>query len=192
MHLCCCGCGNEVVTPLNPDGWRLTFDGESVSLHPSISNPDMDCRSHYWITRDKVCWVPQWPARKPGSRGDLGQVNDRSQSTVRRITDFGRLRSWLSILKTKLAGAFWHCRKGYYAAVGSAFRDPWGRHADFVESFRPWELFGTQGFTDANPGSNYHTDSCSKSGVPFTSWAVSRMRARASAVSALACLGVGA
>ena len=107
MHLCCCGCGNEVVTPLNPDAWRLTFDGESASLHPSISSPDLDCRSHYWITHDKVCWVPQWSERKPGSRSDLGQVHDRSQSTVRRITDFGRLRSLLSILKTKLAGAFW-------------------------------------------------------------------------------------
>ena len=32
MHLCCCGCGNEVVTPLNPDGWHLIFDGESVSV----------------------------------------------------------------------------------------------------------------------------------------------------------------
>ncbi|MDH2356437.1 DUF6527 family protein [Bradyrhizobium sp. SSUT112] len=24
MHLCCCGCGREVVTPLTPAQWRLT------------------------------------------------------------------------------------------------------------------------------------------------------------------------
>ena len=22
LHLCCCGCGSEVVTPLSPTGWR--------------------------------------------------------------------------------------------------------------------------------------------------------------------------
>jgi hypothetical protein len=36
IHKCVCGCGNEVVTPISPNGWRLTFDGKSVSLHPSI------------------------------------------------------------------------------------------------------------------------------------------------------------
>ena len=29
MHLCCCGCGNEVVTPLHPARWSITYDGES-------------------------------------------------------------------------------------------------------------------------------------------------------------------
>ena len=27
MHRCCCGCGNEVVTPLDPTDWQMTFDG---------------------------------------------------------------------------------------------------------------------------------------------------------------------
>ena len=27
-HKCCCGCGREVVTPLSPTGWQLTFDGQ--------------------------------------------------------------------------------------------------------------------------------------------------------------------
>jgi len=27
VHLCCCGCGRKVVTPLSPAAWRLTFDG---------------------------------------------------------------------------------------------------------------------------------------------------------------------
>ena len=41
VHLCCCGCGREVVTPLSPTDWQLTFDGETVSLHPSIGLPDL-------------------------------------------------------------------------------------------------------------------------------------------------------
>ena len=26
VHKCCCGCGREVVTPLSPTDWKLTFD----------------------------------------------------------------------------------------------------------------------------------------------------------------------
>lgn len=56
LHLCCCGCGNQVVTPLAPARWRLTFDGESISLSPSIGNWSFPCQSHYWITRNQVRW----------------------------------------------------------------------------------------------------------------------------------------
>ncbi|RVD67411.1 hypothetical protein EN751_36940, partial [Mesorhizobium sp. M4A.F.Ca.ET.029.04.2.1] len=30
-HLCCCGCGREVVTPLNPAKWRLVEKDGKVS-----------------------------------------------------------------------------------------------------------------------------------------------------------------
>ena len=60
VHRCCCGCGNEVVTPLSPTGWSLTFDGKSVSLSPSIGNWSFHCRSHYWISRDQVIWSRPW------------------------------------------------------------------------------------------------------------------------------------
>lgn len=59
-HKCCCGCGNEVVTPLSPTDWKLIFDGESVSLYPSIGNWNFACRSHYWIECNAVKWAPQW------------------------------------------------------------------------------------------------------------------------------------
>ncbi|MDQ8208824.1 DUF6527 family protein [Coraliomargarita sp. SDUM461003] len=59
-HLCCCGCGNEVITPLSPTDWKLTYDGKSVSLYPSIGSWSLDCRSHYWIKHDKVKWAGSW------------------------------------------------------------------------------------------------------------------------------------
>jgi len=55
-HKCCCGCGKEVVTPLSPTDWTLSFDGASVSFSPSIGNWSFPCESHYWITRNRVCW----------------------------------------------------------------------------------------------------------------------------------------
>ena len=61
-HLCCCGCGQKVVTPLNPAGWRLTDHGETVSLRPSIGLGTLPCRSHYWIRRSRVDWYPDMTA----------------------------------------------------------------------------------------------------------------------------------
>lgn len=60
VHRCCCGCGSEVVTPLTPDDWQLTFDGESVTLYPSIGNWSFKCRSHYWIRQGRVVWARKW------------------------------------------------------------------------------------------------------------------------------------
>jgi Family of unknown function (DUF6527) len=59
-HKCCCGCGLEVVTPLTPTDWKLTFDGDSVSLHPSIGNWEFPCRSHYVIDRGRIIEADPW------------------------------------------------------------------------------------------------------------------------------------
>lgn len=56
-HQCCCGCGNRVITPLRPNRWRLTFDGEGIWLFPSIGNWNFPCESHYWIEGSKVRWA---------------------------------------------------------------------------------------------------------------------------------------
>jgi len=44
--------------PLGPTDWKLTFDGESVSLYPSVGNWNFPCQSHYWIQENKVRWAP--------------------------------------------------------------------------------------------------------------------------------------
>lgn len=60
IHKCVCGCGNEVVTPISRKGWELSFDGESVSLSPSIGSWNLTCRSHYFITNNKIKWARSW------------------------------------------------------------------------------------------------------------------------------------
>ena len=64
VHNCCCGCGNEVVTPLSPTDWKLTFDGESISLYPSIGNWSFSCQSHYWIKNNRVQWAKRWSKKE--------------------------------------------------------------------------------------------------------------------------------
>lgn len=58
IHLCACGCGHHVVSALDPDDYSITFDGETISLWPSIGNWDYHCRSHYVIRHGKVHWTP--------------------------------------------------------------------------------------------------------------------------------------
>jgi hypothetical protein len=57
VHLCACSCGRKVVTPLTPKDWKLTFDGETLTLYPSIGNWQYPCRSHYWIRNSRVIWA---------------------------------------------------------------------------------------------------------------------------------------
>lgn len=56
-HLCACGCKTEVVTPISPVGWSLKYDGEHVSLTPSIGSWSLPCKSHYFIDGNKVVWA---------------------------------------------------------------------------------------------------------------------------------------
>ena len=57
VHLCACGCGEKVVLQIDPNFWKVDYDGESLSLHPSIGNFQYPCKSHYWIRKNKVVWA---------------------------------------------------------------------------------------------------------------------------------------
>ena len=56
LHLCACGCGTKVVTPLGEGGWKLSLDGDLATLHPSIGNFQIPCKTHYWIEKGQVRW----------------------------------------------------------------------------------------------------------------------------------------
>lgn len=56
-HLCACGCGEKVVLPIDPQFWSVRYDGETVTLSPSIGNYQYHCKSHYWIKENRVIWV---------------------------------------------------------------------------------------------------------------------------------------
>jgi Family of unknown function (DUF6527) len=64
VHKCVCGCGSEVVTPISPTDWQLTFDGVSVSLSPSIGNWNFECRSHYWIVKNEIEHSYKWDEKE--------------------------------------------------------------------------------------------------------------------------------
>lgn len=57
VHKCCCGCGEEVVTPIGPTDWSMRIEKGLVTLYPSIGNWSYACRSHYLIRQGKVIWA---------------------------------------------------------------------------------------------------------------------------------------
>ena len=59
-HGCCCGCGEEVVTPFTPTDWKVTFDGQAISLWPSVGNWMLPCRSHYVVREGVVIEAGPW------------------------------------------------------------------------------------------------------------------------------------
>ncbi len=57
VHLCACGCGMETITKLAPKEWCMTYNGQNVSLYPSIGNWNFKCRSHYWVRDGRAIFI---------------------------------------------------------------------------------------------------------------------------------------
>ena len=73
IHSCACGCGNEVVTPFSPLDWNLKFDGKTISIRPSIGNWNFECKSHYWISNNRIEFLKE--DRKKSRRRFIGIRN---------------------------------------------------------------------------------------------------------------------
>jgi hypothetical protein len=63
-HLCACGCGSKVRTPLGPTEWSVREGRRGPSLHPSIGNWQRPCQSHYWISNGSVEWSVKWSSKR--------------------------------------------------------------------------------------------------------------------------------
>jgi len=63
-HLCACGCGAKIRTPLGPTEWSVTEDSNGPSVWPSIGNWQRPCRSHYVIEDGEVMWAGAWSERQ--------------------------------------------------------------------------------------------------------------------------------
>lgn len=106
IHACCCGCGNQVVTPFSPTDWQMTFDGEAISLSPSIGNWNFPCRSHYLIKSGRVVVAESWNSRQVmagrsqdhANKANYYQPKPHDVSKDRADEERGvlsKLRSWL-------------------------------------------------------------------------------------------------
>lgn len=83
VHNCVCGCGNAVVTPLSPVDWKLIYDGDSISLSPSIGNWSFPCESHYWIIHNKIRWARKWSSEEIQAGRDLDRISKNQYYSTR-------------------------------------------------------------------------------------------------------------
>jgi hypothetical protein len=70
-HLCACGCGSKIRTPLGPTEWALEETDKGPTLRPSVGNWQLPCQSHYLIIRGEIIWARKWtPEEIASGRGD--------------------------------------------------------------------------------------------------------------------------
>ena len=96
-HLCACGCGTEVSLPLGRSEWRIEYDGDSVSIRPSVGNWRLPCRSHYVIDENATLWCESW-SEEDVATGRMRDREAKENEIVRRRRQkpwWQRLRMWL-------------------------------------------------------------------------------------------------
>lgn len=118
IHKCCCGCGNEVITPLSPTDWKVTFDGESISLDPSIGNWSFDCQSHYWIENSIVRFARRWSREQIDAGRAYDRLAKKRYFDSRRVGSNGSSRPTASELansNTRSKSSLWSTLKKWWS-----------------------------------------------------------------------------
>ncbi len=59
-HLCACGCGAKIRTPLGPTEWAVKEVAGQPSVWPSVGNWQQACQSHYIIRGGRIIWCGKW------------------------------------------------------------------------------------------------------------------------------------
>ena len=101
VHLCACGCGLKVSTPLGPTDWTFKETTTGPSLIPSVGNWQFPCKSHYWIRGGNIIWSGMWtPEQVAAGR----QAEERRRHTYydaldrKRASRLRRLWRWIKRL----------------------------------------------------------------------------------------------
>ena len=125
VHRCACGCGNKVVTPISPADWQLFYDGDTVSLTPSIGNWGFPCRSHYWIKAGQIRWSHAWTddqitagrarddhgrAQYFAARAAAVELPSQQDQDDARTSGFRTRPSWVTTLLPRLRHGKRHCK----------------------------------------------------------------------------------
>jgi hypothetical protein len=98
-HLCACGCGSKVRTPLGPTEWTFTDHPDGPSLDPSVGNWQRPCQAHYWIDRGEIEWSTQWnPQQIAAGRAAEDRRRDAYYSALPHPTWWQGFREWFGSL----------------------------------------------------------------------------------------------
>jgi len=109
IHKCCCGCGEEVVTPLNPTDWSIQIEHNKLTLLPSIGNWSFTCQSHYFIKKSKVVWA----GRMSQQLIDRGRAYDR-RAKAQYFEDVNRKKALSQQAKPSVLQEVWATVKKWW------------------------------------------------------------------------------
>jgi hypothetical protein len=100
LHNCCCGCGEEVSTPIGPTEYSVKMEDGGVTVKPSIGNHDFPCRSHYVIKRGSIVWAGAMSRRAIKA----GRAHDRYLKRGKTRFGIAAVIRWIKALVAKLFG----------------------------------------------------------------------------------------
>lgn len=95
-HLCACGCGAKIRTPLTPTEWSLKETQAGPTLRPSIGNWQQKCQSHYWINQGEIRWADKWSPEQIAAGRSAEEMRRRSYYDTRDRQRGGILRRFLN------------------------------------------------------------------------------------------------
>lgn len=101
-HLCPCGCGTKIRTPLGPTDWTLYQTRNGPTLRPSIGNWQLSCQSHYWITEGKIVWSNKWTSDQIDAGYHAEEVRRNNYYAALDHKRGGILRRLWTIIRTLL------------------------------------------------------------------------------------------
>ena len=103
-HLCACGCGKKVITPLSSTDWCFSESRGKPSLWPSIGNWQLPCRSHYVIRNGEILWAKAWTE----SEIEQGRAREKKETEAY----FRRKYSWRGAIDRLLSSLQGHKKGG--------------------------------------------------------------------------------
>ncbi len=101
-HLCACGCGSKIRTPLGPTEWSVMETKNGPSLNPSVGNWQQACQSHYWISNGEVIWAEKWTQEQI--------IAGRTQEETRRKNYYDKRNS----KRESIFRRFWYFVRGIF------------------------------------------------------------------------------
>jgi hypothetical protein len=102
LHLCACGCGSKIRTPLGPIEWEVKETKGGPSLYPSVGNWQQACQSHYWIRHGEIIWAEKWTPEQIAAGCRHEEERRRTYYDALDRKNRGKMRR------------FWHWLKGLF------------------------------------------------------------------------------
>lgn len=75
--------------PLNDIEWELTGADDRPSLHPSVGNWNLHCRSHYILSNGRVHW------RRRLSQSEIEEVRRKDLRPYQQISCIQKVGDWI-------------------------------------------------------------------------------------------------